>query len=472
MQSTTIFIVDDAPDIQEMLKAFLFDFHAELRCFSSGEEAIQACYAQKPSVVIMDVQMPGISGLEAMEKMKTVHPDVPFVIITGAGSVDIAVKAMQQGVFDYLAKPFSAQIVRDIIQRALKSKEHTDEPAAGMAFSVDTKEDYAIVGMSKPIQEVFKLIGLISTTPNQTSVLITGESGTGKELIARAIHANSGGRANKSLIPLVPINCTAIPENLLESELFGAERGAYTGAVKRRIGKFESAGEGTIFLDEIGDLSAGLQAKLLRVLQERVFERVGGDESLPVRARFITATHRNLENDVRAGKFREDLFYRLNVAVIHLPPLRGRREDIPLLTHYFLSKHNARMGKSVQGFTDEAYTILSTYSFPGNVRELENMIERAVMLTTGPMILAPALGLKKDDESLPALPISDPESAVFSEAREQVMAQFEERFVKRLLSLHRGNVSAAADASQMSRQNFHRLMQKYSIQSEMFRYGG
>ncbi len=467
----TILIVDDTLDIRDMLRTMLFDLHCTLLFASSGEEAVSIVASHPPSVVLMDVQMPGMSGLEAMMFIKQQYPATPIIIITGAGSVSIAVRAMQQGAFDYLTKPFTAKVVRETVHRALTNLEQPVEPTTGMTFSADMTADYSIIGTSKPMQEVFKLIGLISTTPNHTSVLITGASGSGKELIARAIHANGNGGVTAAE-PFVGINCTAIPENLLESELFGYERGAYTGAMQRRIGKFELAGEGTIFLDEIGDLPMSLQAKLLRVLQERTFERIGSNEPIKIRARFVAATHRNLTDEVRAGRFREDLFYRLNVAVVHAPSLRERPEDIGHLAHFFLSKYNVRMGKTIQGFSDDARRRLEQYSFPGNVRELENLTERAVMLTTGNFILPSAIGISEHQEvsAEATAPMQFPiQSHVFSDAREMVLAEFEQQFVVKLLTIHRGNVSAAADESQMSRQNFHRLMQKYTIEADTFR---
>jgi transcriptional regulator with PAS, ATPase and Fis domain len=310
------------------------------------------------------------------------------------------------------------------------------------------------------MHEIYKLIGSASTTPNHTTTLITGETGTGKELVARAIHNNSCCPSE----PFIAINCTALPETLLESELFGHEKGAFTGAVNKKIGKFEYAGKGTIFLDEIGDLSPYLQKKLLRVLQEREFERLGDNTTIPIEARFIAATNQNIESKIKNRTFREDLFFRLNIVNIHLPPLRDRREDIYMLAHFFLARYNNQLKKNVTGISDEAVSLLESYSYPGNVRELENIIERAVMLTGGNVILADVLCELAEDIHLKSdsIPIVSPEFAV---SRDHILNLFEKNFIMDTLRQHKGNVSAAAKTSKMSRQNFHRLMTKYKIKA-------
>jgi DNA-binding NtrC family response regulator len=483
-----ILLVDDSPDIHTLLGAFLHSEHYEMVSAYSGEEALRLMNTMPVALVLMDVQMPNMDGLQAMRAIKAQF-NVPVIIITGAGTLDVAVKAMQQGAFDYITKPFDLHSIREAVQRAILSS-FSPVHHNHAALTRHSLEETAFVGTSKPIQEVFKLIGLISTTSNHTSVLLCGESGTGKEVVARSIHAQTCHITGREA-PFIGLNCTAIPDSLLESELFGNERGAFTGAMQRRMGKFEAAQAGTIFLDEIGDLSLPLQAKLLRVIQERIFERVGGNEHIPVMARFIAATHRNLQEEVRLGRFREDLFYRLNVAVVNIPPLRERKEDILPLAMHFLSKHNKRMQKSVSRFSDEALAQLTAYHFPGNVRELENMIERAVMLTTGNAVMPSALGVMLPTEPLPALqaqPLAQPsvqlqnslptgmstngqQPQVFSAAREQAIAKFEQEYLGQLLRRHRGNVSAAADEAQMSRQNFHRLMQKHGITADQFRGG-
>jgi DNA-binding NtrC family response regulator len=480
--SHTILVVDDRADIRLFLRKVIEDMGYHCEQASSGEESIEKLSSTEPVLVFMDVQMLGMSGLEALTVIKSRHPELPVVIITANGTMDVAIQAMQKGAFDYITKPLALEAVQHVITQALQrrnettqdSKEHgsvrTMPTAPGVSFSATSTEEFSVVGKSKAMQEVFKRIGLISTTPNHSSVLIHGESGTGKEMIARAIHANSANATQ----PFVGINCTAIPEHLLESELFGSERGSYTGSTQRRIGKFEYAGEGTIFLDEIGDLSLSLQAKLLRVLQERVIERVGGNEQIAVKARFITATHRFLPDEVRAGRFREDLFYRLNIVTLDLPPLRERRGDIMVLAEHFVQKYNRLMNRAITGFSDEARAMLESYQFLGNVRELENIIERAFIFTTGTTILPTTLGIvglggqnATNFAAHPAKPRIS--SRVYAEARETALADFEREFLQMLLAEHEGNVTAAAQEAQLTRQYFHRMMQRYDITADVFR---
>jgi DNA-binding NtrC family response regulator len=482
--SHTILVVDDRADIRLFLRKVIEDMGYRCEQSSSGEEALNRVSQIQPVLVFMDVQMLGMSGLEALTVLKSRYPELPVVIITANGTMDVAIQAMQKGAFDYITKPLALDAVQTVIRQALQrrneikhdsngSKEHGSAPASavsGVSFSTTSTEEFSVVGKSKAMQEVFKRIGLISTTPNHSSVLIHGESGTGKEMIARAIHANSANAAQ----PFVGINCTAIPEHLLESELFGSERGSYTGSTQRRIGKFEYAGEGTIFLDEIGDLSLSLQAKLLRVLQERVIERVGGNEQIAVKARFITATHRSLPDEVRAGRFREDLFYRLNIVTVDLPPLRERRGDILVLAEHFVQKYNRLMNRAITGFSDEARALLEAYHFPGNVRELENIIERAFIFTTGTTILPSTLGIAGLDSHNAASSTAQAarpriSSRVYAEARETALADFEREFLQTLLAEHEGNVTAAAQEAQLTRQYFHRMMQRYDITADVFR---
>ncbi len=460
-----ILVVDDD---EKILFAFQEVFRAEgyqSLLARNGEEAVQECAAARPDVVFMDITMPKLDGLEALRRIKLQTPQIPVVLITGFGTMQTAIKAMQHGAFEYLTKPLDLEKIREVTRRALTSG-GTDDTIAGdqLSFQTNVTSRYEIVGNSPQMQEIYKLIGSISTTPSHTSVLILGESGTGKELVARAVHANSENSGE----PFIPINCTALPEPLLESELFGHEKGSFTGAGERKVGKFEVAGRGTIFLDEIGTLSPLLQQKLLRVLQEREFERVGGNDLLRVHARFIAATNQDLVSGVKNKSFREDLFFRLNVAVIHLPPLRERQDDIPLLARYFLLKYNDQLKRSIKGFSREATSILQNYNYPGNVRELENLIERSVMLTKGEKILPDSLGeiVSSTLSPAPRLPIVSP---VFSKSRSHLLTLFERQFIVEQLKAHRGNVTAAAKASKMTRQNFQRLMKKHNLSSPSYR---
>lgn len=431
----------------------------------NGEEALQKVLTNNPDIIFLDVTMPRHGGLEVLSQIKSMRSCIPVIIITGFGTMQTAVKAIQLGAFEYLTKPLDLGKVRNVIKLALNStKSPVAEIKDAIHFDSDIPERYELIGKSPHMQEVYKLIGSISTTPNTTSVLILGESGTGKELVARSIHNNSGS----SREPFIAINCAAFPETLLESELFGYEKGAFTGAADRKPGKFEIARSGTIFLDEIGNLSLNLQQKLLPVLQSREFERVGGNEVLPVNARFIAATNVNVLDEVRKGNFRDDLFYRLNVANVTLSPLRERREDIPLLANYFLTKYNYHLKKSIKGFSDSAMNLLYYYSYPGNVRELENIIERTVMLTKTEVIIPENLNelfapLSSKEINIPVI------SNVFSEARDYIIHLFEKEFLKEMLIKTRGNVTKASEISQMTRQNFLRLLKKHDIDAELFR---
>ncbi|MEK6571366.1 MAG: sigma-54 dependent transcriptional regulator [Bacteroidota bacterium] len=460
-----ILIVDDDDKIVFAFREVLKKEGYKSIMARNGEEGLEKVSAMSPDVVFMDITMPKLDGLDALRRIKEQNPFIPVIIITGYGTMQTAIKAMQLGAFEYLTKPLDVGKIREVTRRALASTQSPIVTAEQRAsFKTDIVHRYELVGNSAAMQEIYKLIGSISTTPNHTSVLIIGESGTGKELVARAIHSNSAS-ANE---PFVGINCTVLPETLLESELFGHERGAFTGAGERKIGKFEVARGGTIFLDEIGNLSPHLQQKLLRVLQEREFERVGGNEPIHVEGRFIAATNQDIEREVKNGNFREDLFYRLNVVAMHVPPLRERKEDLPLLANYFLSRYNDRLKKAVKGFSDEAMALLQAYTYPGNVRELENLTERAVMLTRGEVIMPDALSemVASDSGKAVSLPVVSP---AFSKSRDHVINMFEKQFLVEQLRRHRGNVTAAAKASKMTRQNFQRLMNKHKLRAEPFR---
>lgn len=460
-----VLIVDDD---EKILFAFRQVFRAEgyeSAVARDGEEALNEVASARPDVVIMDITMPKIDGLEVLRQVRKENPALPVVLITGFGTMQTAIKAMQLGAFEYLTKPLDVGRIREVTRRALESTDHAAVPQSeATLFHGDMVNRYELVGRCSRMQDIYKLIGSISTTPNHTSVLVLGESGTGKELVARAIHTNSGNARE----PFIPINCTVLPEALLESELFGHEKGAFTGAVERKIGRFEFAGGGTIFLDEIGNLSPHLQQKLLRVLQEREMERLGGNDPISVRARFIAATNLDLASEVKKKNFREDLYFRLNVVSLRLPPLRERLEDVALLANYFLMRYNDQLKKKVMGFSAGAIAMLQAYSFPGNVRELENLVERAVMLTKGDVIVPDVIAdmIQPATAAARPLPIS---SRVFSAARKDLLGQFEKQFLLQQLTAHRGNVTLAARSSRMTRQNFQRLMTKHRIRADRFR---
>jgi DNA-binding NtrC family response regulator len=375
-----ILIADDEANIRRVLEAILRRDGYDVVTAANGLEAL-AGMSRGIHTVITDLKMPGLSGMELLRKLAVEYPDVPVVMITAHGSVENAVEAVKLGAFDYLEKPFDQEQIRQIVTKALKTHALSRRDARPET-PTGQRGRFRLVGESTAIQQIYAIIEKVANTPS--TVLITGESGTGKELIARALHDNSGRQAG----PFIKINCAAIPKTLMESELFGYEKGAFTGAVGAKPGRFELAHGGTLFLDEIGEIPVEMQVKLLRVLQESEFERVGGIKTIKVDVRLVTATNRDLAAEIAAGGFREDLFYRLNVVPIHLPPLRERRGDIPLLVDHFMAKFNDRLKKQITGIAPDAVARLSMYNWPGNIRELENVIERTMLFCEGPTILA------------------------------------------------------------------------------------
>jgi nitrogen regulation protein NR(I) len=372
-----ILIVDDDAQLRQSFEKILTAEGHEVKTASSGEAAIATVKAAVPDLVVMDVRMPGMSGLEAFRVMHEIEPKLPVIIMTAYGTTETAIEATKLGAFEYVLKPFeNIQDILALIGQALEAGRFM-RSRVELDVAPDTAAADALVGKSKPMQEVYKAIGRVA--PTDATVLIRGESGTGKELVARALYQHSL-RAAK---PFLVINCVAIPETLLESELFGYEKGAFTGAVNRRVGKFEQAHGGTVFLDEIGDMPFSIQAKILRLLQEKSIERLGGREPIPVDVRIIAATNRDLEAALAQGRFREDLYYRLKVVTLGLPPLRERSEDISLLADYFLSRFAKEMDVSNPGVTNEAKLLLQNYQWPGNVRELANAMQKALIFSRG-----------------------------------------------------------------------------------------
>ncbi len=369
-----ILIVDDEEAARQGLGQILTEDGYEVFLASDGEEALRQVAQESPDILLTDLRMPGMDGHELLNRVRQGYPDMTVVIMTAHGTIRSAVQALQEGAEDYLTKPIDVEELEHLLERIRKKKALLTETRI-LRERLDDKYRFEnIIGRSPEMLEVFRLVEQVA--PTQASILIGGESGTGKELIAQAIHQRSPRRD----APFVKVSCAALPETLLESELFGHERGSFTGAVARRAGRFELAAGGTIFLDEIGDVPPGMQVKLLRFLQERQFERVGGNRTLTVDVRVIAATHRDLPALIREGKFREDLYYRLNVIEIIIPPLRTRSQDIPLLVEYFIQKFSSANGKEIEGLTDETLAALMAYSWPGNVRELEHAIERAIIL--------------------------------------------------------------------------------------------
>jgi DNA-binding NtrC family response regulator len=377
LDGSTVLIADDEAPIRELLRDILEQEGARTRLVGTGSEALAALAEEEPDVAILDVRMPPPDGLTVLQQMRSKGIDLPVLIITAQDSSTMTIEAMQSGAYDYLAKPFDTDEILHTVQRALEHRRLTRRVSALEKQATADPRDI-LIGRSGPMQQVYKLIGRVAAS--DATVLITGESGTGKELVAQVLHRSSLRREG----PFVAVNCAALPETLLESELFGHEKGAFTGAVAQRKGRFEQAHKGTLFLDEIGEVSQATQKKLLRVLQERNFERVGGNISVKIDVRVIAATNRDLLQEVGSGGFREDLYYRLNVVNIHMPPLRDRADDLPLLLDHFLRKH--RLGGRNARLSEAALAQITSYDWPGNVRQLENTIERAVVMAQGSLI--------------------------------------------------------------------------------------
>lgn len=385
MAAGRIFVVDDEESIREFFEIMLKREGYEVLTASNGAEALEVLKKQAVDLIISDIQMPEMSGLELLAKVREMDPEMAMIMITAFGSTETAVEAMKLGAFDYVTKPFKIDEVKIIIQNALEQRSLRMENVQlkrelGTKYAFDN-----IIGGAPPMLRIYEMVKRVAHT--KSSVLITGESGTGKELIARAIHYNSPLKDK----PFVTVNCGAIPENLMESEMFGHKKGSFTGAIADKKGLFEVANGGTIFLDELGELPLTMQVKLLRVIQEGTFKRVGGTEDITVDVRVISATNKNLETEVRGGRFREDLFYRMNVIQVHCPPLRERREDIPMLANHFLEKFSKVLGMNSKKISAEGMEILKRYHYPGNVRELENIMERTVALEPGLVILPESL---------------------------------------------------------------------------------
>ncbi|MBM9520695.1 sigma-54-dependent Fis family transcriptional regulator [Desulforhopalus vacuolatus] len=376
----SVLLVDDERSMRDFLKILLKKEGFDVRTAGDGTQALEMLAERGADLVLSDIRMPGMNGIELLEQVKGLYPGLPMVMVTAFSSPDDAVQAMHNGAFDYISKPFNVNELKSVIHAAINSGNgYTEEPSTPVtSFS-------GIIGQSREMQKIFDMIRRVSPTP--ANVLIYGESGTGKELIAKAIHANSRAAENN----FVPINCSAIPEDLMESELFGHVKGSFTGAISDKAGLFQEADHGTAFLDEIGELTPMIQTKLLRVLQEREIKPVGGTKATKLNIRIVAATNKILEDEIREGRFREDLFYRLAVVPLRIPPLRERKGDVPLLVNYFLEKYSRQLNKDIQEISSYAMQVLMNYDFPGNVRELENIIERGVALENSNIILPESL---------------------------------------------------------------------------------
>jgi two-component system nitrogen regulation response regulator GlnG len=376
-----LLLIDDEEDVRYSFQRILESPEIEFTTASSGEEGLKVIPKFKPDLVLMDVRMGGMNGLETLRRIRATSPKLLVILMTAYGTTQTAIEAMKLGAYDYLLKPFDAVKIKELVGNALKAARDMKQVVSYEPLLESADYELGIVGRTEGMQQVFKLIGQVAAS--DATALVTGESGTGKELVARAIYSHS----QRSAQPFLAINCAAIPEQLLESELFGHERGAFTGATLQRIGKFEQCNKGTIFLDEIGDMTPATQTKILRVLQSGTFERVGGNQPIQADVRVIAATNKPLEAAVAAKQFREDLFYRLNVVRIHIPPLRDRRNDIPLLVNYFLKKISREQQQPPKSIAASVIKTLEKYHWPGNVRELENAIRRAIVMAKSDAIL-------------------------------------------------------------------------------------
>ena len=450
MAHDEILVVDDEQKVLKSIVDILRDEGYRVTGVGDGHEALRVIQKSPPDLVILDIWMSGMDGLEALGAMKRLHGELPVIMISGHGTIETAVKATKLGAYDYLEKPLDLEKVHLAVRHALDQRRLEWENRA-LRETIDRR--YEIVGESKAIRMLREQI--LSAAPSNGRVLIRGESGTGKELIARAIHRHST-RSDK---PFIVVNCAAIPEELIESELFGHERGAFTGATAQRRGKFELADGATIFLDEVGDMSLKTQAKVLRVLQEQTFERVGGSESLTVDVRVIAASNKDLQEEIRRGAFREDLFYRLSVIPFEVSPLRERQEDIPILAQYFLQSFCREYGKPEKELSPEAMELLSDYSWPGNVRELRNLIERMVIMVGTRTIHHFDLvsSLRQSEARREVWPAPD---GTLREAR----SRFEREFILGRLEENQWNVTRTAERLGIERSNLHRKMKAYGIE--------
>ncbi len=462
-----ILVVDDEADIRRAFRRNLEGPELQVVEAGDGTEAIRVIAQEQPDLVCMDIRMGGTNGLQTLRKLRELNPKLLIIMMTAYGTTQTAIEAMKLGAYDYILKPFEVPKLKALIEAGLKAARDMKQVVSYQPLL--DKEDYAegIVGKSEPMQQVFKLIGQVSQS--DATVLITGESGTGKELVARAIYHHSA-RAGQ---PFMAINCAAIPEQLLESELFGHEKGAFTGANDRRIGKFEQCDKGTIFLDEIGDMPLSTQTKILRVLQNGEFQRVGGNQTIAIDVRVIAATNKEPERQVAEKKFREDLYYRLNVVRIHLPPLRERREDIAVLVDYFLQKS----GK-VKGIAPAAAALLQKHTWPGNVRELENVMQRAIVVARGDRILLEDLPADVREPKPVHLPAGQVENTVDSavatlfalakrDPKFKIILAVERELITRALQETDGNQVQAAKLLGITRATLRKRIEKFGIERRL-----
>jgi len=466
-----LLVVDDEPNMRTVLQGLLAREGYVVETAADGQAALDWLEKTGGAVqaVLTDLRMPGIDGMQLLAEITKRYPGRPVVMLTAHGTVDTAVEAMKVGAFDFVTKPFNADELRAVMRKAV----NTAMAELDVVDSDDDKSDteigrYGMIGRSKAMHDIYQVLDKVADTP--TTVLVTGESGTGKELVAQALHESSSRKGR----PFIRVNCAAIPETLIESELFGHEKGAFTGAIASKPGRFELADKGTLFLDEIAEIPPEMQVKLLRAIQESSFERVGGLKTMKVDVRLVAATNRNLQVEVEESRFREDLFYRLNVVPIHLPPLRDRPGDIPLLVEHMLVRFNSRLKKSVKRLTPEAEAAFKGYSWPGNVREMENVLERLVLFCEGeeigvdllPEELKSGGNMREGNSPTPRLDRDLTGRVSMKELVRETTAQLEKELIIQALDQTHGNVTRAAQLLMISRKSLQNKMKEFNLREE------
>ena len=449
----TILVVDDEESICQSLQGILSDEGYEVRTVGSGEEALKAIEEDLPDLVLLDIWLPGIDGLEALKIIKTDYPQVPVIMMSGHGTIETAVKATKLGAFDFIEKPISLEKVVLLVNHALDLVRLEEE---NKFLKQKVTSAFELIGQSKTIIELKEMIRIVA--PTNAWILIMGENGTGKELVARSIHYQSK-RARR---PFIEVNCAAIPEELIESELFGHEKGSFTGATGKKRGKFELAHEGTLFLDEVADMSLKAQAKILRILQEKKFERVGGNKFIDTDVRVLAATNKDLEREMESERFRQDLYYRLNVIPLTIAPLRDRKEDIPILAAQFVNDFCAKEGVEPKAISPDAVDVFMEHNWPGNVRELKNIMERLVIMTQGDTIRADDIPpLSKEEQPEEAM-----DTIFMHNSYRKAKMEFEKKFIMKKLQENEGNISKTADSIGLERSNLHRKIKTHSLESK------
>jgi DNA-binding NtrC family response regulator len=455
-----VFIVDDEQAISKLLSYWLKEkWGYEVEVYANGEEVVKRLYL-KPDLILLDIMLPGMDGLEVLRRIRQTDENLPIIMLSAQGKIEVALESLKHGAYDYFPKPIDLQKLEPAIKNAIKGYDLTKEIES---LKEDIKKEYSfanIISADSKMQEVFKLVTKVLN--NDITVQIYGESGTGKELIARAIHYNGRRKDN----PFIVVNCASIPRELLESELFGHEKGSFTGAHQRKLGKFEVANGGTIFLDEVGELEMLLQAKLLRVIQEKAFDRVGGTELIRTDVRIISATNRDLKEAVENKEFREDLFYRLNSFPIYIPPLRYRKGDIIVLAQHFLESLSKKLGKEIKGFSKKALKLIYDYPWPGNIREMENTIERCMIIAEKEIIDVDDLPthLRTSDSVI----LADFTGNIFNDDTIIPFEKLKEEAIRHALKVTKGNIVEAAKKLHLGRATIYRLMERYNIEHKVF----